>query len=208
MMTTTLIAVGAALMAGCTITQGPKPRGHAPDTAIRCHDGVYEGYSDRAETAIPDDDPSGAAVGPIHIPDDGQKIEPLMVAVDISHGYVGDVEITLLYDADGDGRPDVRAPLAVFMARLNACDGEALHAYPVVLDGRLFFRDGVEAGTSAEAPVLESFVGLARGGDFHLVVTDEAPGNTGVVHGWAVFLKGDIDSDSPATSIDDARATR
>lgn len=206
MTTTILIAAGSVLMTGCMITQGPKLGGAVPDTVNRCHGVVYEGYGYRTETAIPDGDSSGASIGPIHIANDGRPIGPLMVAVDISHDYVGDIEITLLYDEDGDGRADAHALLEVFMARLNACDDQALHAYPVVLDGRYFFRDGFGAQTTA--PALDAFAGLTRGGSFHLVVIDHAPGSTGIVHGWTVFLSDDIESDSPAYSIDDASVAR
>jgi hypothetical protein len=168
----------------------------APGLTADCVGAGYEIYSFETQAAIPDGDPAGVVIGPLKIPDDGSVLQGIMLAVNLSHDYTGDVDLRLEYDEDNDGTCELSIPVELYRARADGCTAREPFAYPDVLDGTYYFRDEAAcAGLPADPMAgdgVRSFSdcdGLKRGGSFYLVAADRLPGETGAVWGWTVFVK-------------------
>lgn len=145
--------------------------------------------------AIPDDQPQGVTLGPLHIADSG-RIEEIVLAVSLTHPNAADVTMTLGYDADRDGRPDVSSPVAIYLARRDLCRGTEAWACPLELTGTYFFKDDgwQEVGESVS---FEVFAGLEACGDWYLTIVDSGPHHVGTVSGWEIAARTLRDGDEP-----------
>jgi hypothetical protein len=187
-----MIGVSALLvLTGCRNLPAP-----ASDSAqaqiVPAHCGVsYRDFHFSRLTVIPDGNPSGVLIGPIPTLDDGRAIEDVILEIEISHSYVGNLTAWLYYDADNDGVFDAETPIELYLARPGFCASPPMWGYPVVLEGLYFFQheekaaalDGWDVGT------FTSFRGLNRGGSFHLRIVDGGGGGEGVVRSWAIHIK-------------------
>jgi len=189
MVNVVLIIGSAALVSGCSgVVPSQADLSARINTQLQCPDTGYDGFTFPKEFRIPDGDAAGIRIGPLHVIDDGHPVEDLMVGVTISHGYVGDVELRLVYDENGDGRYEASTTLEFYRARLDGCSEDELHAYPVELDGTYFFRSDHAQAANGDSP-LNMFDGFRKCGDFYLTVADSGAGNAGVVKSWTLYLR-------------------
>jgi len=179
------LAASAALMVGCSaLAPDAPPIGGSPDRMSECG---YERFSFDACTVIPDDDPAGLTIGPIHVPDDGSPLDGVVLRLDIAHVSPADLQLSIRYDSDDDGKPDAGAPLELHRARGNGWAAGEPHACPSRLDGTYYFEDDSPCGEGDVS--LSAFDGMRPGGAFYLVVADTLADDTGVVRGWSVYMR-------------------
>ncbi len=190
MLNTMLIAVGTALLAGCSsgapTHSEPTPPSNLEFSRLSAE---YDSFACTHATPVPDADPKGITIGPVSTSDDGHLIESIMLGLDITHSYVGDIEIRLLYDEDRDGKFDATTTLELYRARANEWTTEDPWAYPVVLDGLYYFKDDVPHDASIVGTTFVPFDGRKKGGDFYLAVVDTSAGNIGTLRSWTVYTK-------------------
>jgi len=167
------------LMTGCDTTQTvPNAMGYAGRDCS-----AYRPYVWTEARPIPDGDRRGTLIGPLCIENDEPRLGEVELAIDISHPCTSDLEISLAYDADGDGNPEARAPVEFHRSR-PAFDAEQRNAVSPSLAGTYYFRDGAEEYETAFAGLRE----LPRGHAFYLAVADTAGTDAGSVERWAVYL--------------------
>ena len=105
------------VLAGCRDIATPTPESvRAPvESTPRGSEYLFSRYS--RPTAIPDESPVGVLIGPLSIRDDGRAIQDVVLEVEISHPYGGDLTAWLFYDADNDGTYDAETPVEFYLAR-------------------------------------------------------------------------------------------
>lgn len=130
---------------------------------------------------IPDANPRGIWLGPIFSSGDEGDLSRVVLRLDIRHASTGDLAVRLAYDGDGDGVPDVSAPIEFFRARTDP-GGREFHACPQSLDGIYFFRDSMDEAERAFTP----FRSLPAGHAFFLSVADTLAQEAGTLVGWAI----------------------
>lgn len=141
-------------------------------------------------SAIPDGDPAGAVLGPLFLPS-AAPLYDVGLELDITHEYLGDLEIGLRYEAPDGRRIDI--PVELYRARTGGIESPEVWAYPDSLAGRYYFRDdpGAREGevdriAAPGTPTFSALDGMPGGGAFHLVVIDHDRGKTGEVRSWTV----------------------
>jgi hypothetical protein len=168
---------------GCTGTLQP-----TDDSVSARHDFASGMALDRyvsSETReIPDGDRRGILLGPVFTGSEQTALGPVVLRLSIRHPARVDLDIRLGYDSDGDGRPEIEAPVEFFRSRLEMHD-RALDACPQSLDGVYLFMDGEEE----DEQVFAGFQGAPRGKAFYLSVADTLTGVTGRVLGWEIDLE-------------------
>lgn len=112
--------------------------------------------------SIPDND-SGGINSTVTIPESG-AITSLRVGVDISHGYIGDLRVTIT-------SPD--ATTRILHDRSGGSDNDIITFYPTPT-------------TPAEA--LDVYIGMERAGTWTLNVSDNASLDSGRLNGWLLEI--------------------
>ncbi|MGD8394582.1 MAG: hypothetical protein PVF43_03785 [Candidatus Eiseniibacteriota bacterium] len=190
MMSILSIAIIALMQMACA-TAGAGP-GHADGLASVtpgcCNNRDYVGFAFDAATAIPDGDPNGVTIGPLVVSDNHLTLRDIILRLELSHAYMGDLRIWLHYDSNDDGIYEASTPIEIHLARLNSCANAELYSCPIELDGVYWFRDEGWRAAGEDAS-LASFDGLAGGGAFYLSITDGAADDTGLVESWAVCTR-------------------
>jgi hypothetical protein len=198
------IIAGAALLLGCLTMNGALVQAEtSADGNNVCLRSGYSHHSFDMPAAIPDGASSGITSGPIQIPDDGAAIEGLVLSLSITHPYTGDLEVSLAYDENNDGKVELTVPVELYRARTDGCTAREPHAYPDQLDGTYYFRDDSVSRPAAIAaatagmqpdpladpgtPSFSSFDGMRTGGSFYLHVVDTLPQKSGTVLGWSIY---------------------
>ena len=186
--------IGASALLVLTGCQNPVAWASDPGQAqvAPAHCGVsYEDFRFSRLTVIPDENPSGVLMGPIPTLEDEGAIEDVILEIEISHSYVGDLTAWLYYDADNDGAADAETPIELYLARRGFCASPPMWGYPVVLEGLYFFQHEEEAAAldGWDVGTFTSFRGLNRGGSFHLRIVDAGCGGEGMVRSWGVHIK-------------------
>jgi len=184
-----LIAATAGLwMTGWAVRSGPvEASGGQAGDPERLAAG-YRGFAYAEATPIPDNQPSGVTIGPLEIAGDCRAIHDLILCIEISHAYVGDLGIWLHYDSNRDGDFEVSTPIESHLARPQSWRHGELCGCPIEYEGVYYFKDEGwrEAGEVASFRVFE---GLPAGGVFYLTVVDTGDGNTGTISTWAVYTE-------------------
>lgn len=146
--------------------------------------GDYGIASSTGAAEIPDGVPGGITLEPLTTGTTG-VLTDVVVSVSLTHSYAGDLSLVLGYDADRDGVADAEAPLGMYMARRDACEGPEGYC-PVELSGRYLLTDDGWGTPGTDAP-LDAFRGLRAGGTWTLTIADADADDTGTVDGWAVY---------------------
>ena len=148
----------------------------------------YVAYAFPGPTMIPDGDLAGVTLGPVRISRRHNTIRGIVLCLELTHDYAGDLSIRLQYDSDNDGAFDATSPVELYLSRLDPCAGEELWAYHVAPHGEYFFKDEgwQAAGQDASFKV---FDGLQSGGSFYLSIVDEGTEKSGTIMRWTVYVE-------------------
>jgi hypothetical protein len=152
---------------------------------------------------IPDCDPGGLTLS-LATDDDGATIDDVILGVEISHTWVGDLRVWLSYDLECDGTDDVGPVAALCRPALDGCAEDGCCGCSDDLGGLYYFSDDaagplgedcpgfLEAGCYAPAidspAPLSVFDGQPKGGCFTLFTADGACADTGLISSWEVAV--------------------
>jgi len=193
-----LMVAGAASAEKIPYTTGnPALAGDCPTDGYK----LFEGGGG----AIPDCTDPGFS-GSVATDDDGATIDDVILGVEISHTWVGDLRVLLSYDVDCDGTAEAGPAAALCRAALDGCAPDGCCGCSGDLGGLYYFSDdGGEALGEVDCPSFipagcygpavdsevpfAAFDGLAKGGCFDLVVQDGACADTGSVSSWVVAVR-------------------
>jgi hypothetical protein len=183
-----LIAISVGLQLACsTAVADSADAGGRIETELECPGATYRGYAYTHATAIPDNRIQGITIGPVEIARARRTIHDLILRIEISHAYAGDLNLSLDYDSDGDGDIDASTPIEIHLARPTTWLREELYGCPIELRGVYYFKDDGWRDSGEDASLVV-FRGLSTGGRFYLSLVDDAEGNTGSVASWAVYI--------------------
>ena len=127
---------------------------------------------------IPDEDRQGVTLGPIRIPATRLPVEKILVEIDITHPYSGDLELLLYCDRDEDGRVDGTHRLEIHHMVADPCVESVADACQVTLDGLCFFW---VCGMEPPDPACRQY-------DFQLRVSDGMVEDAGTVRSWTLHV--------------------
>lgn len=169
-----------------------------------------------APIAIPDNVPAGITLGPIFMPPDGDIVNDVILEMNWTHTWVGDLVVDLTYD------PDCTGPAAGISARVLCrprgtsaaartpcgtstttfgCSGD------LVAGNVYMFSDDAAnpLGVGATCPAaiaggcykqsdqggtpFSIWRGLPKGGCWYITVSDNAGADTGAINGWAIYVR-------------------
>jgi hypothetical protein len=149
--------------------------------------------------SIPDADPTGVVFGPIITDGSGATLADVILDVDMSHTWIGDLRLSLLYDANCDGVAEVEASV-LCRPQLAGCPPDGCCGCSGDLSGLYLFSDvapsiedicpGLFApdcyGPDLDSSGLGVLVGMPKPGCFWLFGQDGAGGDLGTVFEWSV----------------------
>jgi len=166
-----------------------------------CDTDGYDYYHSHTGADIPDSDPAGILLGPLPtVP--GEEILDLILRVNITHTYTGDLILGLQYDADCDGTPETFGGV-LCRPGLDGCPTDNCCGCSGDLFGWYGFDDGADSieddcfspfppgcyGPDYDSIGLDVFNGLALGGCFWLFAMDGAGSDVGEVIEWEVWVR-------------------
>jgi hypothetical protein len=110
-----VVALACTLGAGMAHAN-PKVEDHGPPVILvgpDCDHTDYKGEQRQfvPPLAIPDNNPVGILTPPIVLPADGDIINDVIIQLQMSHTWIGDLIVTVTYDPDCNG-PQVQAPVS------------------------------------------------------------------------------------------------
>ncbi len=202
----TICFVACFIFTGTALAQKPDdielPEG--PDR-LECITDGYDAYTGGTGGAVPDADTLGVTFGPLAT--SGTEIMyDVILKVEISSTWIGDVRLWLLYDTDCDGYAEVTGEL-LCRHGLSGCPQDGCCGCPGDLDGWYGFdTDDADTNTISiedicpgffdpgcyapdyDSSGLDVFDGYACGGCFWLFCADGAIGDDTAIGGWEVYL--------------------
>ena len=193
--------VACFILTGAAFAQKPdeieRPKGA---DRLDCITDGYDAYTGGTGGAVPDADPVGVTFGPLTT-SGTSTIEDVILNVDISATWIGDVRLWLLYDADCDGYADVTGEL-LCRHTLTGCPPDGCCGCSGNLAGWYGFDDTAASieddcpsafapgcyGPDYDSSGLDVFDGYASGGCFLLFCADGAAGDATSIGGWEVYV--------------------
>jgi len=204
MKTTVFLLAAILLISGTALARdGRKVDGDTPTLVagrVACVTAGYDYYHWDTGTAIPDDNPVGVLIGPLATTP-GSVVLDVILYVNMTHTYIGDLIIGLQYDADCDGIPETFGGVLCRQG-MDGCPTGGCCGCGGDLLGWYGFDDTVESiedacqgpfapgcyGPDYDSAGLDVFDGLTTGGCFWLYVVDGAEFDTGVILEWEVYV--------------------
>ncbi len=217
---TTMVLACAGLMLGSTLSFAQsKDEDSLPgfDIGPNCDVGGYktERIYYPAPVAIPDDDDAGITLGPIFMPPDGDIVNDVILEMNWTHSWLGDIILDLSYD------PDCSGPGAATTARVLCrprgtvalapppcggttgfgCSGDLNAANVYMFSDDAVNPLGVNATCTATlaggcykqsdqgGSPFSIWRGLPKGGCWYIHASDNAAADTGGIIGWAIFVR-------------------
>jgi len=160
--------------------------------------------------AVPDNNPTGVIVGPIQLADDGLLIGDVIIDLNMSSTWIGDIIATVGYDADCDGTVDAQSIIICRPGRTVSCGTSGTGAgcsSNFLCANRLLIDDtaaaalpttgclsatNIAAGcyrpTGLGVGNLDVFNNLRKGGCWYLAVSDNAAADLITICGWSVHI--------------------
>ena len=157
---------------------------------------------------IPDNIVAGATYGPITVPNDGTRFLDIIVGLNITHTWLGDLTAIVRYDAGCDGSIDAADTLLCRPGRTVSCGPTgtgvgcssnliAANSYkfssdativlnPVTCTSSTNLAGGCFQPSGLTDRLLRNFNGLQKGGCFYLFLSDTAAADTGTLTSWQV----------------------
>jgi hypothetical protein len=188
---------------------------HAPHAFAQCDLTGYKAFTQTLSppVVVPDGSTAGVTVGPITTTNDGTVFTDVIVALRMTHSYVGDLTIDLTYDRNCDGTPETTSRLVCRPFSEGTClTGETVTfgcGADIFCTNTYLFSDAAEdemAGdpttcdlVTGEVPAgcyrpsviaampLSAMDGLVKGGCFRLHVVDSATPDAGEICEWSVY---------------------
>jgi len=158
---------------------------------------------------IPDTNAAGVTVGPIVLPDDGSLIADVILDLQITHTWIGDIKATVGYDANNDAVIDAQANFICRPGSATGCAaGTAVGCSSNFLCANgLVFDDAATASlptaactstvnvaagcykpTGVGVGTFDVFNNLRKGGSWYLLISDNAAADLGTICGWSVHI--------------------
>ena len=158
-------------------------------------------------SAIPDNSAAGATYGPITVPNDGTKFLDVVVGLNVTHTWLGDLKAIVIYDenCDGTATPNVADTLLCRAGSTNCsttavgCSSNlvAANTYnfsneatvvlnPTTCTSSVNLAGGCFQPSGAIDRKLTNFNGHNKGGCFYLFLSDNASLDTGTISSWQV----------------------
>jgi len=199
--------IACFILAGTAFAQKPneieRPKG--PDRLDCITDG-YDAYTGGTGGAVPDDDPVGVTFGPLATSGTA-AMEDVILKVDISSTWMGDVRLWLLYAPYGSADPTTLVTGELLCRHgLDGCPPDGCCGCSGNLDGWYGFDDTAASiedicptlfdpgcyGPDYDSSGLDVFDGYASGGSFWLFCADGAGGDATSIGGWEVYVLTEI----------------
>ena len=218
-----LLAPGAGALAEDT-KQDPEGPFTSPVIAAECDLTEYKFETQTFSPAAVISDavanvPSSVTFGPVVVPSDGMFIEDVVLELDCSHTWSGDLIVRLDYDENTDGVIDVSTIVICRPGRTGNCgpSGTGVGCTSNFVTGFIYRFDDTATGTlpttgcSGNIPagcyrptgigagLLSAFEGRTKGGRWWLVVSDNQSGDSGTLTSWTVHLKNTPVSTTPTS---------
>jgi len=115
-------------------------RGAVPGPSGGCETDGYDAYHSTDGGMIPACDPAGITFGPLVPVPHPDPIADVILELDVTHTWVGDLGVALVYDLECDGVAD-EAAWAMCRIGLAGCDPEGCCGCGANLDGTYRFTD-------------------------------------------------------------------
>ncbi len=198
--------VACFIFMGTALAQKPDEieRPEGPDR-LECITDGYDAYTGGTGGAVPDDDPVGVTFGPL-VTSGTATMEDVILKVEISATWIGDVRLWLLYDTDCDGYAEVTGEV-LCRHGLAGCPQDGCCGCSGNLSGWYGFdTDDADTNTISiedicpslfdpgcyapdyDSSGLDVFDGYAYGGCFWLFCADGMHGDATSIGGWEVYL--------------------
>ncbi len=191
-----------------TRPSGPRTPIVTMDCILTDHKGDTQTFNPPA--TVPDNDPAGVTFGPIVLADDHLFISHVVLRLDCSHSWIGDLIVRLLYDENGDGVIDTSATIICRPGRAISC-GEsgydngcgsnfvtgAIYSFEdttanslpqEACDPSFNIPGGCYRPTGFDTSPMEVFEGRRKGGKWWLFVSDNAAGDVLSLTSWSVYM--------------------
>jgi hypothetical protein len=201
----TMCLVACFILTGTALAQKPDEieRPEGPDRLDCITDG-YDAYTGGTGGAVPDADPVGVTFGPLATSGTA-TMEDVILKVEISATWIGDVRLWLLYDTDCDGIPEITAEI-LCRAGLDGCPPDGCCGCSGNLDGWYGFDDTAASiedicptlfdpgcySSDYDSSGMGVFDGHPSGGEFWLFCADGAGGDATSIGGWEVYVLTEI----------------
>jgi len=208
---TILIVCGAllALADGALAADVKESRGGAPGPPIITADcvladpkGATQAFNPPA--TVPDNDPAGVTFGPIVLPDDQLFISHVVLALDCSHTWLGDLVVRLLYDENSDGVIDTSSTVIWRPGYLDGGGGcgsnlvtGAIYSFEdttanslpeIACNDNADIPGGCYRPTGFGSTPMAVFEGRKKGGRWWLFVSDNGPKDFFTLTSWSVYM--------------------
>jgi len=196
-----ILLIVSFVLTGTALAQKPeefeRPKGA---DRLDCITEGYDAYMGGTGGAVPDADILGITFGPL-MTSGSSTIVDVILDVNISATWVGDVRLSLLYDADCDGYADVTGEVLCRLG-LDGCPGDDCcgcsgdlngwygfdeSAVSIELDCPSVFAPGCY-GPDYDSSGLHPINGWPSGGCFWLFAADGAGGDATSINAWDVFV--------------------
>ncbi|MFH1864247.1 MAG: hypothetical protein ABIK85_00055 [Candidatus Eisenbacteria bacterium] len=189
------------IITGTALAQKPdeieRPKGA---DRLNCITDGYDAYTGGTGGPVPDANPVGATFGPL-MTYGTSSIEDVILNVNISATWIGDVRLWLLYDTDCDGYPEVTGQL-LCRHSYAGCPADGCCGCSGNLSGWYGFDDTSASiedlcpsvfapgcyGPDYDSSGLDVFDDYASGGCFWLFCADGAGGDATSIGGWEVYV--------------------
>ena len=212
-----LVACGALLVCAATAfaTDVKDTRSERPaDPVITANcdlvDHKMEEQTFSPPTTVPDNASAGATFGPIVLPADAMFIRHVVLELECSHTWIGDLIVRLEYDENSDDVIDVTATVICRPGRTGSCGaiGMGFGCGSNLTTGAVYRFDDTAASSLPEsgcatltdipggcykptglgADPLSVFGDRSKGGRWWLFVSDNANGDLFAMTRWAVHI--------------------
>ena len=191
----------------CVVTNGTGTvsGGDVTNVSVVCTNMPFNQYCFNTPTTVPDDFPAGVNTT-LNVPDSGTLTE-LMVTLDISHSYVGDIDVSLEHMNSSTrislmDRPGV--PATQWGCSGNDIDTLFDDMSSVLVEGQCNNSSPTIGPDSKSEQVLAAFNGLDQSGDWVLNVSDNGGGDTGTINSWCLMaVTGSVQQYTVGGSVSD-----
>jgi hypothetical protein len=210
----TMLIVGTTAMSALAEKIPHETPSDPTDTPGNCVPANYKQILRVENLQIPDGNPTGVNTPPAILPDDGSTITDVQLSLNMSHTWIGDLNVQLLYDHDCTPGTPPFGPVSVMCRQQLAgcpvdmccgCSGDLINGlnYQFANTGngstKEIAADSQGCPTTIPAgcytAAVESqftfsvFSGLRKGGCWFMHLQDGAGADVGSLNTWTLFVK-------------------